>query len=249
MFLWGFVFYGGFSHHWPDIRLMGVLQRIALCYLFTGIAFIHLRSRGIAIVGIALLVSNWALFSFVPVPGQTVISFAQGDPTWASYVDARFLPGEKSEGDWDCLGLLSTLPTVAICLLGVLAAQLLKNPRVSERFKLTALIGGGLLFLVLGYAWSVNYPIIKKICTSSFVLVASGYSCLLFGLFYGIIDVWKIRRWTAPLVWIGTNALALYLVRNLVNFDRLAPRLAGGDIRAAVGEPAVRSCWRWCHWV
>ena len=70
------------------------------------------------------------------------------------------------------------------------------------------------------------------------MLVASGYSCILFGLFYGVIDVWKIRRWTTPLLWIGTNALALYLVRNLINFDRLAPRLAGGDIRAAVGEPA-----------
>ena len=158
LFLWGFIFYGGFSHRWPHIRLMGVLQRIALCYLFTGIAFIHLRPRAIAIVGVVLLVSNWALFSFVHVPGQQQISFAQGDPTWASYVDARFLPGEKSEGEWDCLGLLSTLPTIPICLLGVLAAQLLRNPQLSERLKLTSLIGGGILFLVLGYAWGVNYP-------------------------------------------------------------------------------------------
>jgi predicted acyltransferase len=237
LFLWGFLFYGGFSHRWPDIRLMGVLQRIALCYLFTGIAFIELRPRGIAIAGIALLLSNWALFSFVPVPGQETISFAQGDQTWASYVDARFLPGEKSEGEWDCLGLLSTLPTIPICLLGILAAQLLRNPNLSERLKFASLIGGGILCVAFGYAWGVHYPIIKKICTSSFVLVASGYSCILLGLFYGLIDVWKLRRWTTPLLWIGSNAITLYLVQNVVNVYELTCRLVGGDIRAAVGEP------------
>jgi predicted acyltransferase len=242
LYFLGWFVSGGFSNCWPNVRLLGVLHRIALCYLFTGILFIHCRLRGMIIACVALLTGYWALLSFVPVPGAgddfLATRFAAGT-NWANYIDSRFLPGVKiyGNGTWDPEGLLSTLPAIATCLLGVFAALLLKNPNVSERGKVGWLLGGGLLGVVLGYAWGLQFPIIKNIWTSSYVVLAGGYSCLLLGLFYGVIDVWKFQRWTLLFVWIGTNAITLYLIRPLANFDGLANRLVGGDVQAALGKP------------
>jgi predicted acyltransferase len=115
-------------------------------------------------------------------------------------------------------------------------AQLLRNPRISERAKVGYLIGGGLLCLLLGYAWGMQFPIVKKIWTSSFVLVAGGYSCILMGVFYLVIDIWKLHRWSLPFAWIGANAITLYMLWNMVDFDGLARRIAGCDVQAAVGQ-------------
>ena len=182
------------------------------------------------------MIGYWALLSFVPVPGVGAISFAPGK-NWANYIDLHFLPGQKFDGGWDPEGLLSTLPAVATCMLGVLAAKLLKNQRASDLTKVGCLIVGGLAALALGYAWGLQFPIIKKIWTSSYVLVAGGYSFLLLGAFYLVIDVWKAHRWATPFVWIGTNAITLYLLHNMVDFPHLAARLANGDLHAALGDP------------
>lgn len=235
LFLLGIFYSHGLTDCWPDVRLMGVLQRIALCYLSAGILFMHFRWRGILVALVTLLVGYWAWLSFVPVPDLGTVSFEPGK-NWSNYLDARYLPGRKYDGQWDPEGYLSTLPAIATCLLGVLAAQFLRNSRVSEGAKAGSLIVAGILCLVLGYAWGMQFPIVKKIWTSSFVLVAGGYSCILLGVFYTLIDIWKLQRWSLPLIWIGSNAIALYMLRNMVDFDDLARRLVGCDVRAAVGQ-------------
>jgi predicted acyltransferase len=269
LFLLGVFYYGGFANRWPDIRLLGVLQRLALCYLFSGILFIHFRMRGLAIAIGVILIGYWALLSFVPVPGEDpeavpASRFAQ-DKNLANYIDSKFLIGKLNNKTWDPEGLLSTIPSVATCLFGVLAALLLRNPAVSDRAKLGCFFGCGALCLLLGYAWGgqiegmmrsamgsiipVKYvtgypfPIIKKIWTSSYVLVAGGYSLLLLGTFYAVIDMWKWQRWAVPFFWIGTNAITLYIVCNptLVDFGQIAQRIAGGDVQclllAMLGDP------------
>ncbi len=235
LFLLGIFYSGGLTKAWPDIRLLGVLQRIALCYLFTGILFIHLRTRGLAIVAAALLLVYWAWLSFVPVPGLGKVSFDPGT-NWSNYLDSKYLPGRKYDGEWDPEGYLSTLPAIVTCLFGVFAAQLLKNQRFSEGRKIAYLLGAGVLALVVGYAWGLQFPIIKKIWTSSYVLVAGGYSFLLLGLFYTVIDVWKLQRWATPFVWIGMNAITLYMAENMIDFEGLARRLVGGDIQTLAGS-------------
>jgi predicted acyltransferase len=234
LFLLGIYYSHGLSHCWPDVRLMGVLQRIALCYLFTGVLSIHFRTRGMLIAAVLLLGGYWAWLSFVPVPGVGGVSFEPGK-NWSNYLDARFLPGLKYDGTWDPEGYFSTLPAIATCILGALAAQLLRNQRLSQAAKVGCLIGGGALLLALGYAWGTQFPIIKKIWTSSYVLVAGGYSCILTGFFYLIIDVWKLHRWAIPFLWIGTNAIAVYMLPNMVPLHELAQRLVGGDVQVMVG--------------
>jgi len=236
LFLLGIYYSNGLTDNWPDVRLMGVLQRIALCYLFTSILFIHFRTRGLIVAGALLLVGYWAWLSFVPVPGLGATSFEPGQ-NWSNYLDARFLPGRKYDGAWDPEGYLSTLPAIATCILGVLAVQLLRNPRVSNPGKVFYLIGGGLLLLALGFAWGLQFPIIKKIWTSSYVLVAGGYSCILLGVFYLVVDVWRLRRWAAPFLWIGSNAIAIYMLPNMVDLQKLSLRLVGGDVQSWAGQP------------
>src|SRR5205807_638182 len=127
---------------------------------------------------------------------------------------------------------LSTIPAIATCLLGVFAGFLLKNQGVEDRRKVVYLIGGGIAAAALGWLWSLQFPVIKKIWTSSYVLVAGGYSAMLLGVFYQIVDVWQKRTWCQPFVWIGMNSITIYLASNIIGgFSKLALRLAGGDVK------------------
>ena len=177
----GLVFYGGFSQPWSDIRFVGVLQRIAICYLFASILFLTLDWRGLVVAVVGLLGGYWALMTFVPVPGVGAGSF-EPDANLANWIDANFLPGRLWDKTRDPEGLLSTLPAIATCLLGVFAGLLLKSNRVTPTQKSLWLIGAGAAMVAAGYLWSVQFPIVKEIWTSSFVLVAGGYSAILLGL-------------------------------------------------------------------
>lgn len=230
LFVLALIYSGGVSREWPDIRLLGVLNRIALCYLFASLLFLNLRLRGLIIACVSLLVGYWALMTFVPVPGIGAGSFAKG-ANLANWIDSQYLAGKRWDGAWDPEGLLSTLPAIATCLLGVCAGLLLKNARLEEQRKSLWLLGGGIALVALGFLWGLQFPVIKKIWTSSYVLVAGGFSAMLLGLFHQIIDVWKHQRWATPFIWIGANAITLYFIENLVNYERLAGRLVGGDVR------------------
>lgn len=237
LFFLGILCYGGFSTTFDKIRLLGVLQRIALCYLFSGILFCYLKPRALVGVFVGLLVGYWALMSFVPVPGQGAGNFAEG-ANLANYIDQQYLPLHRYDGDHDPEGILSTLPAIGSCLLGVFAGLLLKNPALTDRRKVTSLIVGGLVCLAAGWAWHLNFPVIKKIWTSSFVLVAGGYSCLLLAAFYQVVDVWKFQRWAMPFVWIGVNPITIYFGGRFIDFEGLAKLFVGGPVAVAAGPYA-----------
>jgi predicted acyltransferase len=262
LYVIGIFYSGGFTNPWPDIRLLGVLNRIALCYFFTGLLYCYCHSSPRAIAGIcaALLIGYWALMSFVSFPdvrpvddnGAPIstelkvtrveqLNFASTNRlrgvfepglNLANYVDQKVLPGKKWDKTWDPEGLLSTLPAIASCLLGVLAGLFLQSPAVSDRRKVAWLLGAGAVSVLAGFAWGLQFPVIKKIWSSSFVLVAGGYSAMLLGGFYWVVDVLKFQRWCQPFVWIGMNPITLYLADNIIGNRRVATRLFGGDIKA-----------------
>jgi predicted acyltransferase len=225
----GLIYYGGASNLWPDIRLVGILQRIALCYLFASLLFLHLELRGLIVAFVSLVLGYWVLMTFVPVPGVGPGSFAR-DANLANWIDAQYLPGLKVCGEWDPEGLLSTLPAVGTCLLGVFAGMLLKEMRVEPMRKALWFIGAGAILIAGGHLWSLQFPVIKNLWTSSFVLVAGGYSLLLLGLFYLLVDVWGRKAWVTIFLWFGANAIALYMINNFVGFQGLASRLVGGEV-------------------
>jgi predicted acyltransferase len=259
LFALGVFYTGGLTKPWPDINLGGVLHRIAACYFFAALIYTFIRgARGIVAMCAALLVGYWALVTFVPVPdlrldkatvnriakqlgtdspaaiAATVTERVRGSYEEArnltNYFDFRFLPGRKAQTYYINEGLLSTLPAIALSLFGVLAALLFKSDAVAPGKKIAWLVGAGVAGIALGWLWSLQFPLIKRIWTSSFILVAGGCSALLMALFYWLIDVWQWRAWCQPFVWVGCNALTIYLLTPLLSFPTIAARLAGGDV-------------------
>ena len=256
----GIVYYGGISHGWDDVRLLGVLQRIGLAYLFAGLLFCVLSTRGLVIACLTVLLGYWGLMAWVPIRDirldattfqqlgeQTGIHdpqvlFARTtarvsghfEPGYnlANHLDFQYLPGRKWDRYYDPEGLLCTLPAIATCLLGVFAGLLLQNRTIGDRTRLALLIGGGLGLLIIGELWGLEFPVVKKLWTSSFVLVAGGWSLLLLAAFHWSIDLKGWRSWTIPFVWIGMNAIVVYMGENLVHLRGIADRLVGGPLRA-----------------
>ncbi len=235
LYIFGILYYGGLSTPFEKIRLLGVLQRLALCYLFASLLFCYLKPKALVGVCAGLLIGYWALLSFVPVPEHGAGNFAEG-ANLANYVDKQYLPLRKWDGDHDPEGLLSTLPAIASCLLGVFAGMLLKDTTVPDRKKAGYLVAAGIACLAVGWLWHLNFPVIKKIWTSSFVLVAGGYSCLLLAAFYQIIDVWKFQKWATPFIWIGVNPITIYFGGRFIDFEGLAKLIVGGEVNKYFGR-------------
>jgi predicted acyltransferase len=228
LFLLGWIYNGalefkGFYH----LRIPGVLQRIALGYCFAALAMLFFKARAQIVIGATLLLGYWAVMCWIPVPG-----FPAGTMTFegnlAGYVDRLvFQPGQLWSGTADPEGLLSTLPALVTALLGMMAGQWLRSGGKQQR-KVTGLLLGGVGCLVLGYIWSFWFPLIKQIWTSSFVLVAGGWSLMLLALFYWLIDVRGWKRWAFFLVVIGVNPITIYICQNFINFDGIAGYFVGG---------------------
>ena len=87
---------------------------------------------------------------------------------------------------------------------------------------------------MLGYAWSLQFPLIKRIWTSSYALVGGGWSLLLLAAFYWLMDLRRIDRWATPFGWIGGNALLIYLLSHLIDFRAVSAFLVGGPVAAAL---------------
>ncbi len=238
LYLLGLLFYGGISQHWADIRYVGVLQRLAVCYLVASLLFLNFGKRGVGIALVIFLGSYWAVMTFVPVPGIGVGSFGP-DANLANWIDANYLPGRLWDKTRDPEGLLSTVPAIGTCLFGVLAGLLLKDSRLTQSVRSLLLVCSGIVLLGIGYLWGLQFPVIKAIWTSSFVLVAAGYSAILLGILHQVIDVWGVKAWATIFVWIGANAILLYFINGTIGFEPFALRFVGGDVSAWLDKVIV----------
>lgn len=259
LFLLGILYYGGLSEPWPNIRLAGVLHRIAACYVLASVAYVLLKSpKYLWLVCTAVLIGYWALLTFVPIPDlplnktsvEETAAKVGSDSPWeiaaategrvlglyeegrnlTNFVDFLCLPGEKANVYYINEGLLSTFPATVLCLFGVLAALLLKDESMAPRAKVVRLLAYGAIAIVVGLLWSIQFPIIKRIWTSSFILVSGGLSAWMLAVFYYLVDVKQWRAWCQPFVWIGCNALTLYIAVRIVPFDTIATSFVGGDV-------------------
>ncbi|HEX5176198.1 MAG TPA: heparan-alpha-glucosaminide N-acetyltransferase domain-containing protein [Chthoniobacteraceae bacterium] len=229
LFLLGVLYSGGIARGLENVRWLGVLQRIAIAYVGAGFLLIWCKPPVLVAVCVALLAGYWALLALVPVPEFGAGNFAEGR-NLTNYLDRLYLPGRKYDGDHDPEGLLSNLPAIASCLLGVLSGLWLRGAAPPWRKALGLLVAGALL-LGVGWLWAGAFPVVKKLWTSSFVLVAGGWSAILLGLFYSVIEIGNVRKPFAPFIWIGMNPITLYLLANIINFSQLAQRFAGGDVK------------------
>jgi predicted acyltransferase len=199
-----------------------VLHGIAAGYLIATVVMLRFGPKGQAIATAVFLILYWILLITIPVPG---VGRGVLTPTGnaATYVDhlvlGRFAYGENT---W----FLSYLGFAASVLIGGLAGNVLRSAR-SAKNKFLFLSVGGLGIVSLGLIWSLWFPIIKLLWTSSFVLVTGGISCLLLAAFYLVVDVGRYRRWAFGFVVIGTNALAVYMATMLFDFRNIGNIFVG----------------------
>jgi len=214
--------------HLHTMRFYGVLPRIAICYLV--VASLYLLSPGSrskAALALAALIGYWVLMRFVPVPGYGIpthdVPLLDPDANLTSWLDRHiFSAPHLYEHTRDPEGLLSTIPSLATALLGLLTGLWLRTQRTLKA-KVTGIVTAGLTGVLLGGLWNLSFPINKKLWTSSYVLFAGGLSLLLLAFCLLIVDlrdkspsISNHSRFLNPFLVFGTNAIAAYVFSELL---------------------------------
>jgi predicted acyltransferase len=209
--------------HWGTLRIPGVLQRIAVCYLLASLVYLTTPRKWRAALTALLLIGYFAIMMLVPVPGYGAGNLTQAGNLEA-YVDRQLLMGHlwsPRHQVWDPEGILSTFPAIATVLLGTFVGEWLRSPRNSAR-KAAGLLVVGAAGLVVGEIWNLWFPINKNLWTSSFVVFTAGFAMVMLGICYWLIDVKGWRAWSKPFLMVGMNPLALYFLSEFVaiNIER-----------------------------
>lgn len=229
-----------------SIRFTSVLGRIGVAGLGAGLIVLFFSPRGWIGWVVGILAGYWALMTFVTAPGEPAHSYAMGKNI-VDWLDQRIMPGRLMDKVHDAIGFTSMIPAVATALLGALAGAWLKRPLDPWR-KALGLLAAGLALIAAGKLWGLQLPIIKKQWTSSYVLLAGGWSCLLLAIFYAVADGLRWRRWGFPFLLIGLNPLTLYWLRGtgLVDFAAIgkfffgwATALASKPMQPVYNELAI----------
>ena len=215
--------------HLAHMRFYGVLQRIGVCYLVVGLFYLwdsraSTKVVALAVALVAALVGYWALVRWVSIPGIGVpgrdVPFMDMTQNLVSWIDRNLFPHHlylysPDHNVRDPEGLLSDLPAVGTALMGILTGLWLRT-RQSIPAKTLGLAAAAAASLVLGYLWSLEFPLNKNMWTSSFVLVAGGYSLALLALAFWAVEQqgWR-KRWTWVWLVFGSNAIAAYMFSEL----------------------------------
>lgn len=224
------LFLNGFPYfNLAEIRIPGVLQRIAVCYLIASLIFLTTKIRTQLIIVAGLLLVYWFVMSKIAAPG-----FAAGDLTkegsLASYVDrVVFGPHIWKQGKvYDPEGILSTIPAIATTLFGVFAGQWLRSERTQFE-KVAGLFVAGAGLVTLGWIWNPFFPINKSLWTSSYTVFTAGLALQFLALCYWIVDIKGYKRWAWPFIVFGVNALALFVGTGLMVKLMSLVKVPGGD--------------------
>jgi predicted acyltransferase len=186
------------------LRVTGVLQRIALCYLFAALLFMYIKSaQKIAYITSSILIGYWLLLSFVPSVSVSVDAFLL--PNHLLPVGTIYM-GKVVDPE----GLVSTISALASTLIGLLVGMNLNT------FKSIKALGYGTLLVGIGLLWNFTFPINKHLWTSSFVLVTGGLSIIAFAVLFYIIERKNLKSWSLYFRAIGTNAILTYALSELL---------------------------------
>ncbi|MBS9384850.1 MAG: acyltransferase family protein [Dolichospermum sp. BR01] len=212
----GFWNQGVWTFDLSSIRLMGVLQRIALTYLFASLIVLKLPRKSQWLVAGGLLIAYWLTMMYIPVPdyGAGVLT---REGNFGAFIDRLIIPkAHLYKGDGfnflgDPEGLFSTIPAIVSVLAGYFTGQWIKEKKQASSQTSMDLVLFGLCCLVIAIIWDVSFPINKKIWTSSYVLFTCGWALMLLAACYELIEVRLIKRWSKPFEIMGLNAIALFV--------------------------------------
>lgn len=192
------------------LRIYGILQRIALCYLICAFIYLHTTIRAQIFIFWGILLGYWYFLTQIHMPGAGInqLDIARN---WVGYVDQRiFSSSHLLFKNFDSEGLLSTIPSVATTLSGLITGSFLLT-QIQKQKKCAIMFAIGLFFLLFAWGWSYSFPINKNLWSSSFVLWCSGFSLVVFSFCYFIIDVLGYTKWSLPFKILGMNALFIFI--------------------------------------
>lgn len=211
--------YSWLEQRLSTVRWLGVLQRIGIVYICTVLIVLYCGTRGriLWLAGVcALYLAGMWYMPYHDSHGSQYIGLMEFGNSFAAWLDQLILGAqhvyyrEATPFAFDPEGIFSTLPAIASCLSGVLAAQFLQtNHSMSHKIRLLLL--GGLIAVWAGLLWDSALPINKSLWTPTFVLLSSGYACLVLAACMWLCDVKGYRLWGAPFVVFGANAILFFM--------------------------------------
>jgi len=223
------------------MRIPGVLQRIGLCYLLAGLAYLYLPRRGLWILATVILAGYGPLLLFVPPPGSASPALDPG-ANWCLYLDRLLLAGHTYEHapvpGFDPEGILSTFPAAVSAMTGLFAVNLLRACMPGGK-KIIVLTAAALACTALGLVLNQWLPINKNLWTPSYVLSMAGPALALTALLHWIVDMRGKSSWALPFTVLGANALAAYILSSaLGKFLALTP--LPGTETPGMASPAIK---------
>ena len=212
--------------YWPieritEIRLPGVLPRIGVVYLCSGLLTLNASVKRVVVMLTVLLYGYWFAMTLLPVPGGCdvgALCLNEAPRTLAAWLDRALLEGHLYKGTktWDPEGPLSTLPAIGTAMLGVLCGRWIAQKDRPLLDRLTAMFAVGALLMMVGLMWNWSFPINKGIWTSSYVVFTAGMAALSIATITWIIDVQGVTWWTRPLVIYGVNPIVAFVGSGLM---------------------------------
>ena len=199
------------------LRVLGVLQRIAICYAIAAAIYLTTGVRGQILWIVSLLTAYWLIMKLAPVP-EYGAGYLDVDRNFAHHVD-RLILGRHNYAHtktWDPEGLVSTLPAIATALFGILAGSLLRARRALAERTTWMFLAGNLL-IAAGLICDIWLPINKKIWTSSFALFMAGLDFVMLAIAVWWVDGLGHRQAVKPLVILGMNAIAVYMTSEILD--------------------------------
>lgn len=250
IFLCGFLLAYYVKFDLSRVRIPGVLVRLSLCSLFASLIYRQVlkvaeeaRLQAVLSIAALLLLTYWALMTFVPVPGGVAGDLSPSGNLGA-WIDRTVIGTAhlwSTSKTWDPEGLLSTLPAIATALTGIAAGLVLNGTRTQVEKTAIFIVAGGACVLA-GTVWGQRFPINKNLWTSSYVLLSSGLAAICLAVCYWMIDVQGRRRFLRPLVVMGMNPLALFVMSGFMVKTLLWIKLAG-----PAGKPVSLYSWIYTH--
>ena len=198
-----------------NLRVVGVLQRIAIVYLICGLIYLNSSLRNQLKIGIGLLIFYWITMMFIPFNGNIAGTLDPGN-NFAAWIDNFIVPGRLYQKTWDPEGFYSTLPSLATGISGILCGNIILNKVKSLKDKIISLFFWGSITLILGYFWNYIFPINKHIWTSSYVLYSSGLAMIVLAISMWIIDEKKYTNNIKFGLVFGSNAITAYVLHGIV---------------------------------
>ena len=259
LILFGLIYNGLFKLDFEHLRVCSVLGRIGAAWAVAAVLYMNFGRLSRAAICAAILLVYYIIVCYIPAPDVEGADPLTMQGTIVGYIDRVVTPGRLiyDNGRFDPEGLFSALPAVVTAMLGIFAGEYVRSEKHSGRRKTLIMLLAAVVMLAVGLLWSVEFPINKKLWSSSFVLVVGAYSLAMFAIFYYVVDVRGWQKWTLPLRVIGINSITIYMAQRIIPFKSVSKFFLGGaasqlpplwgDVVMAGGYVLV--CWLFLYFL